>query len=833
VIALVVAVPLVIHPRSQNLADVKDVTLGLGAAAGLGLWLVAGLAQGRLSWVRSRLNALVLAFAAWAAITIIYAQFRYVAVSEFGRLAANVGLYLLAITCLRTSKQVTRVIIAACLGSIPVSIYAFAQAMGKDFITYKVQGDVGRVFSFFGNATYFGGYLILLIPVAIALAWPKNREGQEANGAGPSRPPGRTGRGGPFDSAQGRPSGSPRGRSGVSAFTALAALLMLVSLYLSYTISGVIGLGLGVTVAASLAMLRGGRKALRVGVPAFLMGAVVLGALGLLAYRYMPKKQQRRVEKVVHFQDPYARERQLHWRTAFQLFKEKPVLGNGYGTFRAVALGRMATEWYMQQPKRRQGMLALGYAHNEYLQSLADSGLVGGVLFVAMLLAGLGLAIKVFWRAEDPTWRHLGLAVAVAFIAFYFQNFFGVTFRQTGAVTFFWLWLAMLAVAGAGLAKGGSESGAPSVGELRFRRLSLAGVAVAALAVAAALVVLAWMVITPVRASALVRASEKAALNAKDALGAGQMQTAAQWFAASAAIARKAVEMCPYSATGYYQLAFAEAQLGQFEPTPEAKQAQLEKAVAANRRALALMPGSGPMYYSLGVTYKLLGKLAEAEVAFREAVRLTPTIFEHQAGMAEVLLAEGKLKEAESYARKVAHMARRNPKVYILLRDIHRAQGDFDAMLRDVKAAARVAPKDPALQGQVAEVLLERKQYREALDACQKWVSLAPESAAAYGALGFAQYKLGQVEAARASLEKALSLDANERQARLCLARVLLALNRPEAAVQHLTYLAVNYPDTPEGRAARAAIERARQRTAADRQRGLLAPGVRGAARHG
>jgi O-antigen ligase len=449
-IALVVLVPIVINPRSRNLTDVKDVTLGLGVAAGLGLWLVAGLAQGRLGWVRSRLNLLVLAFVGWAAISILYAQFRYVAVSEFGRLAANVGIYLLAVTFLRTSRQMIRVAVAAVLGSVPVSIYAFAQAAGKDFMSYTL-GTVVRVFSFLGNPTFLGGYLILLIPVAIAIAWPKPREDAES------------------------------GEVAVAARTVgigLTALMMLIALYFSFTIGGAIGLGLGTAVAVLLAIMRGGRKALRVGVPAVAAGVLLLALLGLGIYRVMPAKQQARVQKVLHFQDPYAKERQLHWRTAFGIFREAPVLGRGYGNFRAVALERMATEWYLQQPERRQGMLAAGYAHNEYLQALADIGLVGGLLFLVMLLAALALAVRVYWQTEDAGWRHFGLAVLVAFIAFLFQNFFGVTFRQTGSVTFFWLWLGALALAGASLQRKDMGAGAarvPLPPPLHVRRGGLGG----------------------------------------------------------------------------------------------------------------------------------------------------------------------------------------------------------------------------------------------------------------------------------------------------------------------------------------------------------------------
>ncbi len=46
IILLIVAVPVVLNIRSNNVCDVKDVVLGLGVAAGLGLWLLASLAKG-------------------------------------------------------------------------------------------------------------------------------------------------------------------------------------------------------------------------------------------------------------------------------------------------------------------------------------------------------------------------------------------------------------------------------------------------------------------------------------------------------------------------------------------------------------------------------------------------------------------------------------------------------------------------------------------------------------------------------------------------------------------------------------------------------------------
>jgi tetratricopeptide (TPR) repeat protein/O-antigen ligase len=754
IILLVVAVPLVINLRSQNMTDIKDVVLGLGVAVGLAIWLLVGLRQGRLAWATSRLSLLVIADVAWAGVSITYAHYRFAAVSEFGRLVAHLGLFLLTIACLRTIPQVRRTVAAACLASLAVSAYAFAQASGHDFQQWRSVAP-GRVFSFLANPTYLGGYIILLMPIAIAAGWPQGRAGE---------------------SSDERPTRSWPGYL-ASALYLGAALLMLVSLYLSYTLSGFIGLGLGAAIAFLLVLFRGGRKAARIAIPGGLAAAIALGLLGLFAYRHMPENQRERVRAVLHLRDPYARERGLHWRTAEGLFRESPVVGNGYGDFRVEALARMAAEWYQQAPGRRTGMLVPNYAHNEYLQVLADLGLVGGVLFVAMLASAYLLAVWVFLRTDDALWRRLALGMVVAFTAFFFQNFYGITFRETGASSFFWLWLGVLVLGAASLRGQGQAATLPRLHELRLRRLSLPATLLTAAALAAALAVLGWLVTRPVRASMLVRLAGVYAKQGR--------------FDISKEIARQAVALCPYSALAYYNLAYAEGQLGDFTAAAE-----------HNQRALELLPGNASMQYNLGVTYRKLGKYPEAEARFREAVRLAPTFYENQAALAETLLEEGKVSEAWDYTRRALALAPDNPRVLQFAAKVAQARGDVNAALAFQKQAASLQPATPASQQQLAENLLAAKRYQEALPACRKWVELEPGSARAHFALGFAQYWLGQLSDAKQSFLRALALDPRHTQARYLLAWTYLRSNDVQNGARELAEVIRTAPDSKEGKAA-------------------------------
>ena len=78
---------------------------------------------------------------------------------------------------------------------------------------------------------------------------------------------------------------------------------------------------------------------------------------------------------------------------------------------------------------------------------------------------------------------------------------------------------------------------------------------------------------------------------------------------------------------------------------------QLEKAVAAFRKAIALDPRIAEPHISLGKAYRKMGKGEEAKLAFERALALAPEQKEAVLGLAETLVETGNLAEAEERFR--------------------------------------------------------------------------------------------------------------------------------------------------------------------------------------
>ena len=757
IIGLVLSVPLLINTKSRNICDIKDATLGLGAAAGLGLWLLAALRRGEISWLKSRLNLAVFLFVAWAAFSIFYARYRYVTVSEFGRLAAHIGLFWLAILSLRSLQQVRRVMAAGAVVAIPICIYGFYQAAGKDFVDWSV--PVQRVFSFMGNPTYLGGFLMLMIPAVTALGISY----LQSDRSEPRRSRDWTGY-------------APAG----FCFAVVAA--MFVCLYDSKTIAGAIGLGLAAVLVFVVLLVRGGARAARTLIPAAVIALVILSPIAYLAYSRLPAVEQQRIQQIVHLQDPQSAERRVHRQAAVRIWREHPIVGAGYGAFRVYSLETMAPEWYQQQSERSEKMLVPGYAHNEYLQILAELGVVGGVLFFGLLLAVYALAIWLAARHPDPRWATISLGIIAGFTALLFQNTIGITFRQTGAVTFFWLWLAVLVLAAAVRPSAGQESAAPRLRELRFRRLPIAGLVSIAVVLVAAWWFLWGIAVNPIIASQEVRQAQGLA-------ALGRYKEAAEH-------ADRAISLCPYSSMGYYVSAYAWGQTGDFD-----------KALASNRKALDLMPGNASIYYNLGVSYKSKGQLGEAQDSFKRAIQYMPTNFRHHAAMAETLLSDKRPKEAEPYAREAVRLAPNEPAAHLLLADILGKEGKSKEMVEQLEQASALSPTDLRLKQQIAAFYLNAGDAVKGLKAARDWMQADPTAPLPHNVIGTYYFKQRQYDLAKAEFERAVQLDPNYVMGRFNLALTLGHLNQYPAAVEQLRQVVLRGPSTDEAQRAKALLD--------------------------
>lgn len=121
------------------------------------------------------------------------------------------------------------------------------------------------------------------------------------------------------------------------------------------------------------------------------------------------------------------------WSVALQIIREHPLLGAGLGAF-GVIYTRFDT---------RNGIFRLEQAHNDYLQVLADAGIVGALLgiFFIVALFRMGFARR---RTEDTFRRGVATGALAGCFAVLVHSFFDFTLHTTSNALLF-LVLAALA----------------------------------------------------------------------------------------------------------------------------------------------------------------------------------------------------------------------------------------------------------------------------------------------------------------------------------------------------------------------------------------------------
>ena len=110
-----------------------------------------------------------------------------------------------------------------------------------------------------------------------------------------------------------------------------------------------------------------------------------------------------------------------------------PLIGNGLSSI------------LWSDAMRAERILQVGHAHNAYLQTLLDMGLIG----LALVLAFFGFLLRDFWRASrdkslSPTLRGFFEGAAIGLISFLIAGVAGSSLTPCAEQTFLWLAAGML-----------------------------------------------------------------------------------------------------------------------------------------------------------------------------------------------------------------------------------------------------------------------------------------------------------------------------------------------------------------------------------------------------
>ena len=137
----------------------------------------------------------------------------------------------------------------------------------------------------------------------------------------------------------------------------------------------------------------------------------------------------------------------LHfWQIAWQIFLAHPIIGAGFDSF-GVAFTRLDT-W--------NGFYRVERAHNDYLQMLADGGVIGFACVVSFVALFLKKGIAAISSQKDRLLRSIVTGAFAGCLGILVHSFFDFPLR-TPANAFFFLLLVVLAV-GNGEASGGRSS---------------------------------------------------------------------------------------------------------------------------------------------------------------------------------------------------------------------------------------------------------------------------------------------------------------------------------------------------------------------------------------
>lgn len=271
--------------------------------------------------------------------------------------------------------------------SIPVGLYGIYQKLtGFDNENTWLDSEMfeeikGRVVSFFDNPNVFGEYLILLIILSVALIFISKKYISKAFWLG---------------------------------VTAILGISMI------FTYSR--GCWIGLIIAIGIFLFFINKK--------LFLTAVIVGFISLF---FLPESIIGRIASVGNLADSSTSYRVFIWNGTIEMLKDFWVTGIGIGTdaFNAI------------YPRYAYSAISAPHPHNLYLLIMSETGIIGIVVFVGVILSLFNKLLYVIKRTENFTLKTTAVAIGSALTGFLVQGVFDNVWYNYRVFLLFWIIVAV------------------------------------------------------------------------------------------------------------------------------------------------------------------------------------------------------------------------------------------------------------------------------------------------------------------------------------------------------------------------------------------------------
>lgn len=388
----------------RGLAELQVGGIALGTTeillfGAVSVWLFGRGARGRQAVPAYAIGLLI--FAGWLMATALAAVSPALALKEFLKWI-QIAVALVLLTDVMREPSARRMVLAAAGAAIAAQaglglVQTAAQAGPGGFVV----GGVLRAFGTFDQPNPYGGYLGIHVPLILAAAI--------------------------------------YARGSRRRWLLLLGLVVLLGVVASRSR----GAWLGVGASSLVVTLAAGRRTAPWAQAALALLAAGVMALAILALagafdRTLPPD----VARVIGGEHPVAdlvrdralddfaiAERVAHWMAGWRMFLDRPLLGVGAGNFDDVY------RHYLLEPFSE----PLGHAHNVALNFGAEAGLLGMLMFAALTLWALGIAVASVARARGGAAEWCAVGALGALVGFTAHNMVDSLFVSGMGIVFAWL----------------------------------------------------------------------------------------------------------------------------------------------------------------------------------------------------------------------------------------------------------------------------------------------------------------------------------------------------------------------------------------------------------